>query len=208
MFTFHPKSTASLFLASLTLLVTSTPLPASAADENVELRWLTHKNFNASIAHDAWYVSRGSWLAARVTELRRAVATGHVFPSAVFTRTPPSPDQDAVIPLFIFISRECWHTPSPLPVNCRFVEFYSPYCSHCEKFEPTWKSLAKSRDDPPRLSLAKVDCIADAGESFLLSSFARPPARARKRARKDANLLYGFCGKIDIVLTFSLAEFV
>jgi hypothetical protein len=56
MFNFHPKSAASLFLASLTLLVASTPLPAGAADTDVELRQLTHKNFNASIADDTWYV--------------------------------------------------------------------------------------------------------------------------------------------------------
>ena len=57
MFHFYPKSAASLFLASLTLLATSTPLPVGAADTNVELRQLTHKNFNTSVAHDTWYVS-------------------------------------------------------------------------------------------------------------------------------------------------------
>lgn len=56
---FHLNSAASLFLASLTLLVTvtSTPLPVDAADTEVALRLLTHKNFNTSIAHDTWYVS-------------------------------------------------------------------------------------------------------------------------------------------------------
>ena len=56
---FHPKPVPSLFLASLTLLVTvtSTPLPVDAADAEVSLRQLTAKNFNTSIAHDTWYVS-------------------------------------------------------------------------------------------------------------------------------------------------------
>ena len=59
MFIFHPKAAASLFLASLTLLATSTPLPVGAADTSVELRQLTHKNFNTSVAQDTWYVSDG-----------------------------------------------------------------------------------------------------------------------------------------------------
>jgi len=97
MFNFHLKSAASLFLASLTLLATSTPLPVGAADTNVELRQLTHKNFNASVAHGTW-----------------------------------------------------------------FVEYFSPWCGHCTAFKPTWEKLVKSRDDPPRLSLAQVDCVAEA----------------------------------------------
>ena len=60
---FHPKPVPSLFLASLTLLVTvtSTPLPVDAADAEVSLRQLTPKNFNTSIAHDTWYVSDTEW---------------------------------------------------------------------------------------------------------------------------------------------------
>lgn len=75
MFNFHPKSTASLFLVSLTLLATSTPLPVDAAEPNVELRQLTHKNFNASVAHDTWYVADGE-----ASIVQTAVGTGHPFP--------------------------------------------------------------------------------------------------------------------------------
>jgi len=64
----HPKSAASLFLASLTLLVTSTPLPVDATDTDVGLRQLTYKNFNTSIARDTWYVrtAESQWCGLRV----------------------------------------------------------------------------------------------------------------------------------------------
>lgn len=75
---FHPKSAASLFLASLTLLATSTPLPVGAADTGVDLRQLTHKNFNSSVAHDTWYVSHHERPQSRLS-LGVAVAVGDVF---------------------------------------------------------------------------------------------------------------------------------
>ncbi|KAG8820676.1 hypothetical protein FRC19_008676 [Serendipita sp. 401] len=50
--------------------------------------------------------------------------------------------------------------PDAIKKNDWFVEFFSPYCGHCTAFKPTWTNLVASRDDPPRLSLAQVDCIA------------------------------------------------
>jgi thiol-disulfide isomerase/thioredoxin len=47
----------------------------------------------------------------------------------------------------------------------RFIEFFSPWCGHCKAFKPTWEQLVASRDDPPRLSLAQVDCTVDGGMS-------------------------------------------
>ena len=73
---FHPKPVPSLFLASLTLLVTvtSTPLPVDAADAEVSLRQLTPKNYNTSIAHDTWYVDQVGWVARWCISGRRSIS--------------------------------------------------------------------------------------------------------------------------------------
>lgn len=49
----------------------------------------------------------------------------------------------------------------------RFVEFFSPNCGHCRAFEPTWKRLAEYVDSQsdPGISLARVNCLAQGGES-------------------------------------------
>lgn len=43
------------------------------------------------------------------------------------------------------------------------VEFYSPYCGHCRKFAPTWKSLTLSGFDEThdRFAFAQLDCVAN-----------------------------------------------
>lgn len=43
------------------------------------------------------------------------------------------------------------------------VEFYSPYCGHCRKFAPTWKSLTLSGFDEThdRFTFAQVDCVTN-----------------------------------------------
>jgi thiol-disulfide isomerase/thioredoxin len=54
-----------------------------------------------------------------------------------------------------------------LIIFVRFIEFFSPYCSHCKHFKPTWEKLVaeveKSAD--PGIHLAQVDCVADGGVS-------------------------------------------
>jgi hypothetical protein len=194
---YHPKSAASLFLASLTLLVTSTPLPVDATDTNVELRQLTNKNFNTSIAHDTWYVSK---MACRMSAVwwwwwQRAAGSGTytgIYPISHIPYPITPPTTMAVLffvaggwlthkPSSVPLSQPKTHNPQPNPLNLlivptshlpspasflpnRFVEYFSPWCGHCQHFKPTWEKLVKSRDDPPRLSLAQVDCVADAGE--------------------------------------------
>jgi hypothetical protein len=95
MFNFHPISAVSLFLASLTLLATSTPLPVDAADTNVELRQLTHKDFNTSVTHDTWYVSDGEapWFWGGEVETEHASSRirwyiSHTYMYRVFYHTP------------------------------------------------------------------------------------------------------------------------
>ncbi|CCA75808.1 related to protein disulfide isomerase-Laccaria bicolor [Serendipita indica DSM 11827] len=48
-----------------------------------------------------------------------------------------------------------------IKTNHWFVEFFSPYCPHCTAFKPDWTKIVAARDDPPRLNLAQVDCVAN-----------------------------------------------
>ncbi|KAL9935477.1 hypothetical protein V8E36_005825 [Tilletia maclaganii] len=45
------------------------------------------------------------------------------------------------------------------------VEFYSPFCHHCQKFAPTWEDAAKMSahlQDSSNFHMARVDCVAQA----------------------------------------------
>ncbi|KDR74372.1 hypothetical protein GALMADRAFT_250250 [Galerina marginata CBS 339.88] len=41
-----------------------------------------------------------------------------------------------------------------------FIEHFSPYCSHCKHFKPTWDQLVvEAKTEVPSVKLATVDCI-------------------------------------------------
>lgn len=49
----------------------------------------------------------------------------------------------------------------------RLIEFFSPYCHHCQKFAPTWGALAEMHGhlaDSHNFHLARVNCVAQGGE--------------------------------------------
>lgn len=50
-------------------------------------------------------------------------------------------------------------------VHDRLVEHFSPYCSHCKAFEPTWTALVSNHT--AGASLAQVDCIVNGGTASL-----------------------------------------
>jgi thiol-disulfide isomerase/thioredoxin len=46
-----------------------------------------------------------------------------------------------------------------------FVEHFSPYCGHCQQFEPTWKKLVEdSEKEFPQVKFATVNCVVHAGK--------------------------------------------
>lgn len=48
------------------------------------------------------------------------------------------------------------------PESDIFVEFYAPWCSHCQEFEPTWKKLALAiTEQKIPLVIAKMDASAN-----------------------------------------------
>ncbi len=50
-------------------------------------------------------------------------------------------------------------------VSSRFVEHFSPYCTHCKHFAPTWEKLTEHYEsmESPGVHLAQVDCAANGG---------------------------------------------
>lgn len=51
----------------------------------------------------------------------------------------------------------------------RFIEFFSPQCSHCIKFAPTWEELvvAKTKQwGPYGFFMAQVNCLAQGGTTI------------------------------------------
>jgi thiol-disulfide isomerase/thioredoxin len=43
-----------------------------------------------------------------------------------------------------------------------FVEFFAPWCPHCQRLAPTWKDLAKVLRET--VNIGKVDCTKNGGE--------------------------------------------
>lgn len=49
--------------------------------------------------------------------------------------------------------------------DCRLIEFFSPYCGHCQAFAPTWKKVIEDHGakwDEKSFHLAQVNCIENA----------------------------------------------
>ena len=45
-----------------------------------------------------------------------------------------------------------------------FVEHFSPHCSHCRNFAPTWEKLVVDMEkETPSVSLAQVNCLLYGG---------------------------------------------
>jgi thioredoxin domain-containing protein 5 len=45
-----------------------------------------------------------------------------------------------------------------------FIEHFSPYCSHCKHFKPTWDQLfTEAQSEIPEVKMATVDCIMYGG---------------------------------------------
>lgn len=42
-----------------------------------------------------------------------------------------------------------------------FVDFFAPWCSHCQKLEPVWNRLADRFSHESKVAIAKVDCTAE-----------------------------------------------
>ncbi|XP_055390111.1 thioredoxin domain-containing protein 5 [Condylostylus longicornis] len=40
----------------------------------------------------------------------------------------------------------------------RFIEFYAPWCGHCQKLAPTWEELAESMKHLSKLRISRIDC--------------------------------------------------
>jgi len=45
-----------------------------------------------------------------------------------------------------------------------FIEHFSPYCSHCRNFKPTWEQLIiEAKEEIPLVKMGTVDCVMHGG---------------------------------------------
>ena len=52
------------------------------------------------------------------------------------------------------------------------IEFYAPWCGHCQKLEPKYKKLAKNMQQYPNVVIAKMDATAnDVPTNFKVDGF-------------------------------------
>lgn len=86
-------------------------------------------------------------------------------------------------------------------VGTTFVEFYVPWCIHCQKLSPVWDQLAnKCADRASGPRIAKVDCSEEAElcQSFGISGyptlilFSKGVQKQEYRGPRDLDSLYNF----------------
>merc|ERR1712025_210614 len=51
------------------------------------------------------------------------------------------------------------------------VNFFAPWCGHCKKFEPNYKSLAKKLKHVPTLKIMKIDATRNEVENIQIMAF-------------------------------------
>ncbi|KAF8311586.1 thioredoxin-domain-containing protein [Clavulina sp. PMI_390] len=75
------------------------------------------------------------------------------------------------------------------------IEFFSPYCSHCRHFKPTWAELVETKSTAALgFSMAQVDCIA----SCLTHTLASDLCQEQKVPHYPYITLYSAGKQIDI----------
>lgn len=51
------------------------------------------------------------------------------------------------------------------------VEFYAPWCHHCQQFEPTYRDLAEKVSSNPNIIIAKIDITKNEVENIAINSY-------------------------------------
>ncbi|KAG6865383.1 hypothetical protein C0991_003086 [Blastosporella zonata] len=69
---------------------------------------------------------------------------------------PPQKKEEELNPVGEVLSLTSTTFVSTLAQGPMFVKFFAPWCGHCKKLAPTWKSLA--RDMRGKLSIVEVNC--------------------------------------------------
>jgi len=57
------------------------------------------------------------------------------------------------------------------PTKNYFVEYYAPWCGHCQKLEPIWEELATAYDSNDDIVIAKMESTSNEAESVEIRGF-------------------------------------
>ncbi|KAJ7640676.1 thioredoxin-like protein [Mycena polygramma] len=82
-----------------------------------------------------------------------------------------------------------------------FVQYFSPYCGHCEMFGPTWEKLVENSEMFAGVQLGRVDCIASEDLCHANGIMGYP----EMRLYRDGELVEIYAGRRDFQL---LVEFL
>jgi len=54
-----------------------------------------------------------------------------------------------------------------------FIDFYAPWCGHCQRLAPVWDKLHEKHQPQGQVNIGKVDCTSDSG-GRLCKAFSVP----------------------------------
>ena len=75
------------------------------------------------------------------------------------------------------------------------VEFYAPWCGHCQKLAPIYSKLAEQLKDNEQVVIAKIDATKNEVPQVSIRSF--PTIKMFKRGQKDTPLDYSGSRELD-----------
>lgn len=87
-----------------------------------------------------------------------------------------------------------------IKTGLHFVEFFAPWCVHCQHFAPTWKAVAKHFEKNPDITICKMDCTVDQSKCQELKITGFPMLKLYKDGEEVDN--FNAERRMDVLLTY------